>query len=85
LSISRNPSGENTPPPRTFPSTRLNTSFSRDESKDHWSLCHLYPAGDVPGDPAGWPDWSDAVCWAPGPDVPLRAVPDAPSESDYPF
>jgi hypothetical protein len=72
-------------PPRTWPAPRVGTEFTRDESNDHWFLCYLYPGGDVPGDPAGWPDWSDADRWQLGPDVPQRAVPDCPSETDYPF
>jgi hypothetical protein len=54
--------------PRVFPSTRVGTSFTRDESDDHWMLGVLYPDGDIPSDPADWPDWPDADRWELGPE-----------------
>jgi hypothetical protein len=79
----RTPNGNT--PARTFPSPRLNTSFTRDESHYIQWLDYAFPAGDLVADPMLWPAWTDASTWAVSPDVPQRAVPDAPTEAEYPF
>ena len=83
-SLPRNPSGDQSAPPRTFPSVRLNTSFTRDESHDIQWLDLVVPSGDLEVDPADRPAWTDKSIWSVTPR--LRAVPDDDvNDITYPF